>query len=134
MLNVPLNFCALPPRIGCAAPTEAALRSKKAAVGLPFSIWVMEMVASVAVSVVAVCAPFSVAVIGVPAVWPNERMTAAWAGAWKNQAPSHNRGNAQCVFHDVKPLCVCCSICAASVRVVARGGEMSRTKLGSSTT
>ena len=22
--------------------------------------------------------------------------------------PSHNRGNAQCVFHDVKPLCVCC--------------------------
>ena len=30
MLNVPLNFCALPPRIGCAAPTDAALRSKNA--------------------------------------------------------------------------------------------------------
>ena len=77
--NVPENFCALPPRIGCAAPTDDALRSKNAATGTPFWIWVIEMDASVALSAVEVWAPFSVAVIGVPEVWPNDRITAALA-------------------------------------------------------
>ena len=101
--NVPENFCAEPPRIGCAAPTEVALRSKNAATGTPFWIWVIEMDASVALSVVEVWAPFSVAVIGVPEVWPNDRITAALAGTASARVATRAAVASRAFFMGVSP-------------------------------